>query len=181
MAPRNFLLVACGALLALSACRARKDVDATPEKTDADVRAPLDGGAPVDAGGSPTFAHHPHEWLTPARPGELPQAALAIGIVDEARAQILAEVTVPETQEVTLGSRADSTLVIPARYGIESRILVKDRALVFLPKERVLVYRKSGPEALSVTSPLPIKERLIVEVGALRFLVKPASLPDAGH
>ena len=105
-------------------------------------------------------------------------AALAIGVVDHAKNLILAEVAVPETSEITLGSRAGSTLLIPATYGIESRTVVHGGALLFFGRDTVAAYRDGRAEILQVSSPMPITESLILESGQIRVLIRRVWIPS---
>jgi hypothetical protein len=71
-------------------------------------------------------------------------ASLAIGVVDHAKSLILAEEVVPESSEVSLGSRPGSTLRIPKGYGIESRTVVREGSLLFSGHDTVVAAYRDG-------------------------------------
>ena len=93
---------------------------------------------------------------------------------------VLADTVVAHDATVTIGADPDCTLRIPAAFGISSRIVIQNGAVVFGDHDVVGAYRERTAVNLraddpDLASPLPIRERLIVHVGGVHLLIKPVT------
>ncbi|MGE0869032.1 MAG: hypothetical protein AB7P03_10725 [Kofleriaceae bacterium] len=106
-------------------------------------------------------------------------AAFRLGVTG--KNVVLAEKLVATNATVTLGAEPGCTLRIPAEFGIRCRVVLKDGELVFGDEDRVGAYRDRSAVDLraanpDLTSPLAIRERLIVHVGKVHLLIKPINV-----
>jgi hypothetical protein len=106
--------------------------------------------------------------------------ALRIGVTGHNA--ILAEAVVARDATVTLGADPDCTLRIPAAFGISSKIVIENGAVLFGDHDVVGAYRERTAVDLrsldpELSSPLTIRERLIVHVGGVHLLIKPVTTP----